>query len=160
MAKWLNWRLQVWILVAAGGLGLGCAGQTEETKRQLDLLNERMLILQNDRDRLVERVDALEQRHGSKVSVAPQSSAPTRPALKVVRLEPEGVEFDESDDSDEPNAPSGAKANSAPMNPTAATESVSEHPGVAPAAEAAQRVVLYGEGQTSGVRESVNQESQ
>lgn len=118
-------------------LVVGCSGTSAETKRQLDSLNERLLILQNDRDRLVERVDALESQvshdgrspEGSDEQVS--NGAGGRPALKVVRLEPAPPSA-----ADQPPSPEAAPE-------PAAGQGVDE-----------PKVVLYGEGGTSGVRPS------
>lgn len=149
VTRTLNGRARLWVMVA--GFGFGCASQTDETKRQLETLNERILILQNDRDRLVERVDALEQHGGRPVAVAPVSAATTRPMLTVVRLAPE-VEDKQTQPEAAANEPTASES-----EPGATVELPSEHPALAPA-ESPQRVVLYGEGQVSGVREPKIQE--
>jgi hypothetical protein len=147
----LQWRSRVWVMVAASGFGLGCASQSDDAKRQLESLNERILILQNDRDRLVERVDALEQHHDPALP-APVAVTPTRPTLKIVRLEPQTPDQETSDQqavADEANTNRGSEQ-------TPIVES-SEQQNTTPI-EPTQRVVLYGEGKVSGVREHANQE--
>ncbi len=133
--------------VSLWGLALGCSSQSSETKRQLETLNERLLILQNDRDRLVERVDALEARVSKPSGEADETDVGTnfagRPPLKVVRLEPAPNAETESN----ANAPEG----SAPTDGVAAPSKAVDNGGVN-ADE--PKVVLYGEGGTSGVRAS------
>lgn len=131
------------------GVALGCSSQTAETKRQLETLNERMLILQNDRDRLVERVDALEAQigkpSGEREETAATSSASGRPALKVVRLEPTP-----GSDAETQVAKPGAEGPAEPAEPAEGANGAAAHPvGVNPDEP---KVVLYGEGTTSGVR--------
>lgn len=135
--KTFGWLSGATLLAAT----FGCSGQTAETKRQLETLNERLLILQNDRDRLAERVDALEARISRpEVAVAEESPAAAagRPSLKVVRLEPTpGVTPGEL----------GAEVlgeQSQPASPSPTMNTGSDEP----------KVVLYGEGTSSGVRAS------
>jgi TolA-binding protein len=74
---------------------VGCAGQSSETERQLQRMQERVAILQNERDRFDERITALEQQQEvwSQERASDRSGALLqRPALKVVRLEPEAPE--------------------------------------------------------------------
>lgn len=83
----------LWPTIALGAMG--CAGQSSETERQLQRMQERVAILQNERDRLDERVSALEQQQDLLLHERAQtqtSSLLQRPALKVVRLEPEAAE--------------------------------------------------------------------
>ena len=87
-------RARISILVASvwavGSCAFGCAGQVSETDRQLQRLQERVAILQNERDRLDERRQALEQQRELWLHQAPASEARAelqRPPLKVVRLE-------------------------------------------------------------------------
>lgn len=165
MSKWVPWtlveRAVYWPALFASVLVLGCASQSEETKQQLDSLNERILILQNDRDRLVERVDALEKHGGPVVPTSPVVTLPTRPALKVVHLAPETSEASNVE-AESVAAPSSEVANAAHEPSEATSEQTSEATGQRPgasAAESGQRVVLYGEGHVSGVRDLSNQES-
>jgi hypothetical protein len=70
----------------------GCAGQSSETERQLQRIQERVAILQNERDRFDERLIALEQQQDlwrAERGHAASATLSQRPALKVVRLEPE-----------------------------------------------------------------------
>jgi hypothetical protein len=126
------------------GAALGCSSQSAETKRQLETLNERMLILQNDRDRLVERVDALEAQAGKPSRGTDESEATSsaggRPLLKVVRLEPTP-----GGDTEAQARKAGSEA--AGEQPAATGASVSANPDE-------PKVVLYGEGTASGVRAS------
>src|SRR5690606_24298199 len=87
--------------------------QSAETARQVELMSERLLILQNDRDRLVERVDALEANALASRSTRDRvGDTPTRPALKVVKLVP-NPEIDEQRRVDTPEAPVHAAQNAA-----------------------------------------------
>lgn len=141
--------------MAAQGLGVsmllmvvvGCAGQSAETQSQLARLNEQLIVLQNDRDRLVERVDALEART---TAAAPVSDAgpkadeviTRRPSLKVVRLEPSAsgeTDGTAPSEADEPT-PVDASADFRDQPP----KSDSDEP----------KVVLYGEGSQAGARSS------
>jgi hypothetical protein len=152
VTRTLDWRAGFWIVVATGGIGFGCASQSEETKHQLDTLNERILILQNDRDRLVERVDALEQHQVPGVQVTSMPSAPSRPSLKVVHLSPPAT-----DPSADEKTEAAADTESVQPDRSVVAEAPTEQP-VVPSADTTQRVVLYGEGQVSGVREPGSQE--
>lgn len=67
-----------------------CTAKNAGYERQLARLNENVLILQHERDRLEERIAVLESER-----VAPRQSEPAegtleRPPLKVVQLEPPG----------------------------------------------------------------------
>jgi hypothetical protein len=70
----------------------GCAGAHEATAKQVSALQDKVAILQNERDRLDERLSALEEQQ--RVLVAdrrgeiPTPNAESRPLLEVVRLEP------------------------------------------------------------------------
>jgi len=70
-------------------LATGCASQSSKTRKELDVLNEKIAILQNERDRLEERLGALEQQQQVMAKPQPQGVLPGRPPLKVVTLEPE-----------------------------------------------------------------------
>lgn len=148
-----------WCLLVAVGLGWGCSGQSDATKRQLELLNERVLILQNDRDRLVERVDALEQHTVAAPPSVAMAQPHARPRLKVVHLAPDNTVSEErtSDDGDnaasEASVPDGEKAE-------ASSDTGDALPNVAQRDTnlEQERVVLYGEGQSSGVRQPSSQE--
>lgn len=152
------WVLGRWL----GGLSLlplsvGCAGQSEDTKRQLVSMNERLVVLQNDRDRLMERVDALESRVPSlgptQDEVAAPNVSPSRPPLKVVRLEPTMEDGARPDVSTETQT----RAEDSPEGSSTATPLAAPTPAEA-SSEA--KVVLYGEGTTSGVRPSAEGASQ
>lgn len=136
--RWLGYTVLV-------GLSLGCSSQSAETKRQLETLNERLLILQNDRDRLVERVDALEAQltkpAGETGASTTASGNGVRPLLKVVRLEPSPAAGGETP----------VDASKAAPSPAGSPASVEVAEGPSPSEP---QVVLYGEGSTSGVRPS------
>lgn len=137
-----RWRPAL-LLTFVLGCSTACSHQRAETARQLELMNERLLILQNDRDRLVERVDALEAR-ATERAAAPEPAGPavaSRPPLKVIKLHPSG-EADEL-----PPAVAGTAADELSSK---ADDGASALPATAPANE--PRVVLYGEGPASGVR--------
>lgn len=144
-------------LVALSG---GCAGQAAETDRQLATMNERLMVLQNDRDRLMERVDALESQkpnvvHEANDSTMASGAPTTRPRLKIVRLEPapppsngELQAQGGGEDGDEPSLDS--------PEPRSAGDARSAGDEGMPAnvASPQPKVVLYGEGAASGVRPS------
>lgn len=80
-------------LVCASLGAVGCAGQNDRTRQQLEALEDRIAILQNERDRLDERLSALEQQQQVLVSAAanqPQAAA-ERPPLRVIRLSPQAA---------------------------------------------------------------------
>ncbi|HEX2736386.1 MAG TPA: hypothetical protein VHM70_32510 [Polyangiaceae bacterium] len=91
----------------------GCAGSSSETARQLERMQERIAILQNERDRLDERVTALEQhQEDAQAATTAQTkgnAANQRPSLRVVTLQPETEEAEPKEH--EPSA--AAVANSA-----------------------------------------------
>lgn len=142
--KTLSWLGYAGLL----GLGLGCSSQSLETKRQLETLNERMLILQNDRDRLVERVDALEaqvvkpKREPDELA---DSVSPERPPLRVVHLEPAtaggGGQGEIKPEATSAEDGEGGLADGSGVN-------------AVPVAPPEPKVVLYGEGTSSGMRPS------
>ncbi len=71
---------------------LGCAGQSEQTKKEIQGLQDRVAILQNERDRFDERLSALEQQQQILMSAAKASVVPAAnetPPLRVVRLTPQ-----------------------------------------------------------------------
>ncbi len=88
------WRYSVVATTVLGlaSLSSGCAGNGEATKKQIGALQDKVAILQNERDRLEERVSALEQQQQVLVASAQSDAVPSsdrsRPPLKVVRLEP------------------------------------------------------------------------
>jgi hypothetical protein len=69
----------------------GCAGQSAETEKHLQSIQDKISILQNERDRLDERVSALEQQQEVLMTNARagQPLIDERPPLKVVRLAPD-----------------------------------------------------------------------
>jgi hypothetical protein len=69
----------------------GCASQSSDTRLQLQRINERVAILQNERDRLDERLNAVEAQQDLLLADRRKAElrGQERPALKLVRLEPE-----------------------------------------------------------------------
>ncbi len=145
-----------WLRLALVPLAAGCAGQSAETERQLATMNERLVVLQNDRDRLMERVDALEtQKPGAGNEAEDVSSlqgAPAqRPRLKVVRLEPAlpSAAGETQTTAEVVTERSYVEATGSPDPGGSQDEAV---PASVPPTQ--PKVVLYGEGATSGVRPS------
>jgi hypothetical protein len=75
----------------------GCSTEKDATERQLSKLHDQIAELQNDTDRMGERLDAMEVRQASasrqaddRVVAATSSGTLSRPKLKVVRVEPGG----------------------------------------------------------------------
>lgn len=75
----------------------GCSSEKDPMDRQLSKLRDQIAELQNETDRMGERVDAMEARQASAArqaddrAVAQASSGTlSRPKLKVVRVEPGG----------------------------------------------------------------------
>lgn len=73
----------------------GCSTEKDPMERQLSKLHEQIAELQNETDRMGERVDAVEARQASaarqsddRVVAAASSGTLVRPKLKVVRVEP------------------------------------------------------------------------
>jgi hypothetical protein len=72
----------------------GCSSGLEGVEKRLSTMHDEITRLQNQNDRLVERVDAMEVREQkaartSKPAAAQQASAGERPSLKVVKVVPE-----------------------------------------------------------------------
>jgi len=72
-----------------------CAGERDTVEKQLAKLREQVVEIQNENDRMGERLDAMEANRASApppdqrvASAAPE--AVTRPRLKVVRMDPDG----------------------------------------------------------------------
>ncbi len=84
-----NW-LVASALLAAVGLG-GCSSGLEGVEKRLASLQDEITKLQNQNDRLVERVDAVEVREArqSQPKPAPAAASSERPSLKVVKVVPE-----------------------------------------------------------------------
>jgi hypothetical protein len=85
-------RLAAPLLAAAVA---GCATDKDPMERQLSKLRDQVAELQNDTDRMGERLDAMEVRHASAARQADDRVAATtaagtlsRPKLKIVRVEP------------------------------------------------------------------------
>lgn len=80
--------------LAALGL-IGCSSGLEGVEKRLGSMQDEITKLQNQNDRLVERIDAMEVRE-AKAEKAAKAAAPTataaaaeRPSLKVVKVVPE-----------------------------------------------------------------------
>jgi cell division septum initiation protein DivIVA len=79
------------------GLGalLGCSSGLEGVQKRLSSMQDEITRLQNQNDRLVERVDAIEVREakttpaGKSRPAAQAAAASERPSLKVVKVVPE-----------------------------------------------------------------------
>ncbi len=72
---------------------LGCSSGLEGVEKRLSSMQDEITRLQNQNDRLVERVDAMEVREAKQASAAPApapAAQPTseRPSLKVVKVVP------------------------------------------------------------------------
>lgn len=95
-------RFLVTSVLTATLLTAGCAAQSPTYERKLADLREKLLILQNDRDRLEERLKALERRQNALVVAQGKSVAPRqeRRPLKVLRLSPD--DSSSPDDRPEP----------------------------------------------------------
>ena len=100
MNQRMTWAtVGVW-LAALGGFG--CSSGLEGVEKRLSSMQDEISKLQNQNDRLVERVDAMEVREAKAVRAekAPAAAAANgeRPSLKVVKVVPE-------DTSGMPSAP-------------------------------------------------------
>jgi hypothetical protein len=83
--------MAVVLCLLACGL-LGCSSGLDGVEKRLSSMHEEITKLQNQNDRLVERVDAMELRAAKGAAPArPASSSATseRPSLKVVKVVPE-----------------------------------------------------------------------
>lgn len=116
-------RPRISIVAITGLLGgiVGCAGQRAETEKQLRGMEDRIAILQNERDRLDERVTALESQQKTRVDAPRPAPTSRRPLLEVVRLSPD----------DEVSSEAGGEA---------------EVTGPAPVADESERTLLSGSG--------------
>lgn len=87
------------VVLALAGLGLcaiGCGSDKDSMEKRLATLQEDLIAVQNDNDRLSERLAALEMRQSRArpAAPAPASEAPAEPAtlerppLKVIKLAP------------------------------------------------------------------------
>jgi hypothetical protein len=79
------------------GLFSGCASDSDAVEKRLSQLRDDIRKLQNDNDRVSERLEAVELRQAHEVAArnAPKAPGPaaetvSRPRLKVLRLSPEG----------------------------------------------------------------------
>lgn len=70
---------------------LGCSSGLEGVEKRLSTMQDEITRLQNQNDRLVERVDAMEVREAKQASQVKAAQAPAaeRPSLKVVKVVPE-----------------------------------------------------------------------
>ncbi len=99
------------ITVLLPAVVVGCAGQSEQTKKEIQGLQDRVAILQNERDRLDERLSALEQQQQILMTSAKSEPAVAndgRPPLRVVRLSPEDAGQSASPPIDHQDAPIAA----------------------------------------------------
>ena len=87
--------LKALVLCFAVGGSFGCSSGLEGVEKRLSSMQDEITRLQNQNDRLVERVDAMEVRDakaaqtGSKPGKPAAPSASERPSLKVVKVVPE-----------------------------------------------------------------------
>jgi hypothetical protein len=103
----MNQRTSIWtagVCVAACAM-LGCSSGLEGVNKRLSTMQDEIMRLQNQNDRLVERVDAMEVRDAKAraekpAAVASASPSSERPSLKVVKVVPD-------DPSGLPSAPQG-----------------------------------------------------
>jgi hypothetical protein len=119
-------------------------------------MNERLVVLQNDRDRLMERVDALETQkpeagHESEDVSSFQGTSAKRPRLKVVRLEPA---LSSAAGETQATAELGSERSEAEGLGSPDLGGSQEEAASASVTTPQPKVVLYGEGATSGVRPS------
>jgi outer membrane murein-binding lipoprotein Lpp len=88
----LRWaRASVPITLLTLGLVGGCAGESDALKARVKALSDEVLRLQNQHDRMEERLAAMESDRSAPTPTAPEASAGTpseRPPLRVVKLEP------------------------------------------------------------------------
>jgi hypothetical protein len=94
----------------------GCATSSDAIEKKLSTLREEIQKLQNDNDRVSERLEAIELRQareeakGSEVKTAKEEpGVVTRPRLKVLHLSPEG-----SPDEGQPDPASAPASDGAP----------------------------------------------
>ena len=94
----MNLELKALTLGCCLGLGalLGCSSGLEGVQKRLSTMQDEITRLQNQNDRLVERVDAMEVRDAksaatgkSPVAAAAAAAGSERPSLKVVKVVPE-----------------------------------------------------------------------
>jgi hypothetical protein len=96
----------------------GCATSSDAIEKKLSSLREEIQKLQNENDRVGERLEAIELRQareeakGTEVKTAKEDSGVvSRPPLKVLRLSPEG---NSEEGQAEPATPPAAGSDSAP----------------------------------------------
>lgn len=75
----------------------GCASENDALEKRLSKMHEEVTRLQNDTDRMAERVDAMEMRQNgaprADERARAEPAAVTRPKLKVVRVEADGEDL-------------------------------------------------------------------
>jgi len=101
------------LCVVSLGLFSGCASDSDAVEKRLSELREDIRKLQNDNDRVSERLEALELRQAAQArsTPAPAEAAPetvSRPRLKVVRLSPDGKAPTEAEPAEAQPAPDEA----------------------------------------------------
>lgn len=93
-------KLEPKALVLAGVLGVallgGCSSGLEGVDKRLSAMQDEIVRVQNQNDRLVERIDAMELRQAKAEAAKSEpaknkgsGAAPERPSLKVVKVVPE-----------------------------------------------------------------------
>lgn len=76
----------------------GCASDGDAVEKRLSKMHEEVTRLQNDTDRMAERLDAMEMRQSAAPRMdervaSTESTSVTRPKLKVVRVQADGEPF-------------------------------------------------------------------
>ena len=92
----MNLEPKIWVLGCAVALAslAGCSSGLEGVDKRLSAMHDEITKIQNQNDRLVERIDAMEVRqakaeNAAKPAVAVASNTSERPSLKVVKVVPE-----------------------------------------------------------------------
>ena len=99
------------VAVGFAGLVFGCAGQSSAREKALAELRDKILVLENERDRFEERLSAVEDRQLLGHAEEPKPPRESRPPLKVVVLHPRHPsEVSSSDAPSEAEAPSALDA--------------------------------------------------
>ncbi|MCA9593009.1 MAG: hypothetical protein KC776_06845 [Myxococcales bacterium] len=84
--------LRLGVVVAMGGALAGCGSNKDNVEKRLSELRDEIVRLQNNQDRLAERVMAVELARMQEPAAKPKAAAAERverPPLKVIRLEPD-----------------------------------------------------------------------
>ncbi len=129
----------------------GCASQSPTYEQKLTELRDKITILQNERDRLDERLSAVESLQQELVGAQqPPAARTTRPPLKMVVLKPDAAEAEGPTDSaatDQPDSPPEVvpQGDSAANSPEAAPASAQANTQSAPSPSA--RPLISGQGQ-------------